>query len=149
MSDVALGIDIGTSGVRMAAVTRALAVVAFAEAKLPAPNQNGSRLTQDAGLWWSAVAACLESLDLKGHDLRAIAIDGTSGTIVAIDEAGRPLAPASMYNDGAEVEHVKAVADVASPETAALGATSPLARAMRFSVGRIVHQADWIAGKLG
>jgi D-ribulokinase len=54
-----------------------------------------------------------------------------------------------MYNDVAEAEAVAAVKAVASRETAALGSTSPLARAIPMQKGamRILHQADWLLGK--
>jgi hypothetical protein len=82
--------------------------------------------------------------------VKAIAVDGTSGTILPIAEDGSPLGLASMYNDVAEAGDLAKVKAVASPETAALGSTSPLARAMPMAANahRIVHQADWIAGKL-
>ncbi len=39
-------------------------------------------------------------LDVGTQGSRAIvAVDSTSGTIVAVDERGRPLMPAIMYND--------------------------------------------------
>jgi sugar (pentulose or hexulose) kinase len=55
-----------------------------------------------------------------------------------------------MYDDAADAEMLKRVAACAPPETAALGSTSPLARALAMgkATPRILHQADWIAGKL-
>ena len=55
-----------------------------------------------------------------------------------------------MYNDVAEAKDVAAVAAVAPNDTAALGSTSPLARALPMTAlaSRIIHQADWIAGRL-
>ena len=55
-----------------------------------------------------------------------------------------------MYNDVCEKALLALVAAVAPRETAALGSTSPLARAMEIHKPgtRIIHQADWIMGKL-
>ena len=55
-----------------------------------------------------------------------------------------------MYNDVAEKPLLALVASAAPRETAALGSTSPLARAMELHKPgtRIIHQADWILGKL-
>jgi sugar (pentulose or hexulose) kinase len=55
-----------------------------------------------------------------------------------------------MYNDVAEKPLLALVAAAAPRETAALGGTSPLARAMEFHKPgtRILHQADWIMGRL-
>ncbi len=149
-TDVALGIDVGTSGVRVVATDRAGATIAMATAPIPVPLQTGERIEQDAEVWWQAVATALTALDVDKARVRAIAVDGTSGTILPIADDGTPLAKASLYNDRAEPQHVARVAAVAPAETAALGSTSPLARAMRFGGdGRVIHQADWIAGRLG
>jgi D-ribulokinase len=55
-----------------------------------------------------------------------------------------------MYNDVCEAAKLALVAAVAPRDTAALGSTSPLARAMEMpgDAARIVHQADWIMGRL-
>lgn len=149
MTDVALGIDIGTSGLRIAVAGRDGEELAYASAPIQAPITEG-RALQDPDLWWQAVQQAFSSLDLSKFSVKALAIDGTSGTIVPIDVAGAPIGLASMYNDVAEVDALAAVKAVAPAETAALGSTSPLARALVMQKGaaRIVHQADWLLGKL-
>ena len=148
--DAVLGIDIGTSGVRIAAVDRSNGLKAMSVAPILAPLQTGFRILQDPAIWWNAVLGAFKSLDLAGLDIRALAVDGTSGTIVPVNRDGSPAGLASMYNDVAEAEHIARIAAVAPKETAALGATSPLARAMamRGDGLRIIHQADWIVGQL-
>ena len=149
MTDVVLGIDIGTSGVRIAAASRDGSLFTMSKAAIAAPLQNSGRSLQDPQLWWDAIAEAFASLDLKGLNVLALAIDGTSGTILAVDAAGKPLGLASMYNDLAERSDVDKVSAVASKETAARGGSSPLARALSMQTGaaRILHQADWLAGK--
>ena len=51
MSDLALGIDVGTSGVRVAAIDHAARVVAFAASSMPAALRDHDRITQDAAAW--------------------------------------------------------------------------------------------------
>lgn len=150
MTGIVLGLDIGTSGVRIAATDAANGLVALSTAPIVAPLQTGGRIMQDPAIWWDAVDAALKGLDLRGHSVRAIAVDGTSGTILAVDGSGKPASLASMYNDVAEAADLAMVAAVATKDTAALGATSPLARAlaMRGQGSRIIHQADWIVGLL-
>jgi D-ribulokinase len=147
MTEVTLGIDVGSSGVRIAARARNGEMVAFSEAAMNLPLQSGLRLLQDPQLWWQAVEKAFGALTLEGLTVRAIAIDGTSGTILPIDDSGKPLDLASMYNDLADPEDVGRVKAVAPVETAALGGSSPLARALSMK-GRVVHQADWIMGQL-
>lgn len=150
MTDVVLGIDIGTSGVRIAATDANNAVKAMASAPIVAPITDFGRAWQDPQIWWNATLAAFPALKLDGLTVRAIAIDGTSGTILAVNADGSPASLGSMYNDVCTKENLARIAAVAPRETAALGGTSPLARAMEL-VGkgtRIIHQADWILGKL-
>lgn len=150
---IALGIDVGTSGVRIVSTNSDHRIVAFAEMALPAPLKVGAAVTQDAELWWQAVSKVLDELRSKISFDRvvAISVDGTSGTVLAIDENGVPVAPASMYNDASAKTASNVIAKVAPPETAAHGVTSPLGRAITLQkisgVARILHQADWIASR--
>lgn len=147
----ALGIDLGTSGVRAAALAAdgtLLDMAAFAF-----PDAAAGRLPT---MWWTGVEACLAALSarLSFAAIEGVAVDGTSGTVVALDADGRPVGDALMYNapcpDPVIVERIAAQAPADSP---ARGATSALARAIHLShrrgVRRIVHQADWILLKLG
>src|ERR1700730_4657443 len=153
MSDLVLGIDVGTSAVRVAAIDQAGRVAAFAASAMPAPLRDGTRITQDPAVWVrgldDAMARLASAVDLAR--IGALAVDGTSGTLVAVDELGRPVAAGSLYNDSADDAAVAAVGRVASARAAVHGATSPLARAARLQrtagVARIIHQADWIAGQ--
>ena len=147
---VALGIDIGTSGVRIAATDQNNALLAMSAAPIIAPITDFGRAWQDPQLWWNATLAAFAALKLDGLDVRAIAIDGTSGTILAINADGSPASLGSMYNDVCDPANLARIAAVAPRETAALGSTSPLARAMELigKGSRILHQADWVLGKL-
>jgi sugar (pentulose or hexulose) kinase len=148
-TDTVLGIDVGTSGVRIVASDRSGALAAMSKAPIVAPIQNGGRSLQDPAIWWNAVEQAFALLELKGLNVLALAIDGTSGTILAVDKSGGPLDLASMYNDLAERADVDKVLAVAPMETAARGGSSPLARAQSMQKGaiRILHQADWLAGQ--
>lgn len=148
--DVALGIDIGTSGVRIAAVDARGLARAMATAPMAAPLSLDGHIRQDPALWWEAVLAAFSGLRLEGLHVRALAVDGTSGTILAVGDDGAPAGLASMYNDPCGKAGLARIAAVAPRETAALGGTSPLARAMEIagSAPRVLHQADWIMGRL-
>lgn len=146
MSDLAVGIDVGTSGVRAVAIDPSGAPVAKGEAAHAVRN--------DPAAWWSAVEAALDGLFRQVDPARvaALAVDGTSGTMLALDAEGRPLAPALMYDDTAAAPDVARVAAEAPAESAAHGPTSGLAKALQLQaldgVAAIVHQADWIASRL-
>jgi sugar (pentulose or hexulose) kinase len=137
----ALGIDVGTSGVRAAVVDATKAVVSYAAEPFAPGNGRSPRA------WVAAVETAVARLDLTG--IEAVAIDGTSGTLVAVDARGEPLADGSMYNDEAAPDD-RAEAARAAPAHAA--PTSPLARALglkrRFKPAKILHQADFVALRL-
>ena len=153
MSDLVLGIDVGTSGVRVAAINQAADVVGFAASAMPAARRDGQRITQDASVWDcgldDAMARLASMIELSR--VGALAVDGTSGTLVGVDDRGIPVTTGSLYNDRADAADIAAVERAAPPNAAVHGVTSPLARAMRLlrtpGVARILHQADWIAGQ--
>ena len=148
MRGVAIGIDLGTSGIRAALVDARRDVVAMTSA----PIGGAERCNPDA--WWQALREAIGALAREASliDVDGIAVDGTSGTIVPVDSAGRPLAPASLYNARADAADIARVARAAPPGSPARGASSPLARALawRNLKGRahLLHEADWLAGRL-
>ncbi|TMJ35403.1 MAG: carbohydrate kinase [Alphaproteobacteria bacterium] len=153
MSEAALGIDIGTSGVRAVLLGRDGDILAMSQTAMMLPQQSFGRLWQDARVWAAAMDEVLLGLKakFKEHQVLALAIDGTSGTILPVDGNGAPIELASMYNDVADEKFLLAVMEAAPQDTAARGGSSPLARALEMQnkagVTRILHQADWLAGR--
>jgi sugar (pentulose or hexulose) kinase len=153
MSGLVLGIDVGTSGVRVAAIDQVADVVAVAASAMAPACRDGDRITQDASVWDraldDAMARLASMIDLAR--VSALAVDGTSGTLVGVDDRGRPVTAGSLYNDRADAADIASVQRVAPMRAAVHGVTSPLARAMRLlrvsGVAKILHQADWIAGQ--
>ncbi|RFB79032.1 FGGY-family carbohydrate kinase [Methylovirgula sp. 4M-Z18] len=146
-----IGLDVGTSGVRAAALTRDGAVVGTAATRFAT---EGLEPTTPAS-WWHAAQASLRRLarecDLSA--VQALAIDGTSGTVVAVDASGDPVGPARMYSEPCGNADILArIAREAPPDSAALGSSSALARVLmmqdRPQVSRVLHQADWLLGRL-
>ena len=148
---LALGIDVGTSGVRAVAIDTSAREVAKADTAMAEAGPN----PRDPAVWWAATEKTLKKLltSLDGGRIAAIAVDGTSGTLLPVDTQGNPLANALMYND--VVTTAGAIADVvahAPATSAAHGPTSGLLKVIRLQdnegVARIVHQADGISGRL-
>ncbi len=143
----ALGIDCGTSGLRAAMVDSAGEPIAQAAVRYV----HGSE--RDPHAWATALRDVLAQLakEIDVASAEAVAIDGTSGTLLALAEDRKPLA-ISMYNERADAEDLAAVAAIAPRDSPARGATSPLARARALSrcrgVTRLAHQADWLAALL-
>ena len=152
-----LGIDIGTGGVRACAINERGDIQGVAECALPAPRQDGDAIDQDPELWWQAALAAVLKLGqtVDFANVERIAVDGTSGTLLLIDAAGKPCSLALMYNDARAAEELARIADVAPPESGGHGQSSALAKLLHLLHRRdisgaryAVHQADWIAGRL-
>lgn len=87
--------------------------------------------------------------------MRAIAIDGTSGTVLLTDAQGQPLGPALMYNDARAREALARIQAVAPPDSTANAITAGLpkilwlaAHTRQQEIAHIMHQADWLACQL-
>ncbi len=151
-----LGIDFGTSGCRALAIDAAGEIRALAETPIPLPLQ-GAQVMQDPRDWWRALIVTLQDLCMRidRRQIRSLAVDGTSATLLLCDARGEPLTPALLYNDRRATVQAARIAAVAPAESAARSASGSLAKLLWFmdagDTGRPVHalhQADWIAGKL-
>jgi 7-cyano-7-deazaguanine reductase len=152
-----LGIDMGTGGCRVVAINQAGDVLAQVGAPIPMPLKNDNQITQDADLWWKALSSALTNLlkEVPAAKVAAIAVDGTSGTLLLCDKKGNPTQPALMYNDNRATAQAETILSCASPSSGAQGATSSLAKllwlqenGMDKKAAHALHQADWIVGKL-
>lgn len=148
---LALGIDVGTSGVRIAALSHDLNVVVVTKAAMDLSS--GPR--HDPAVWFRALTEALSSMlqTIDPREIDAICVDGTSGTVLALDQDDQPLGTALMYNDAVNDPAIPAaIAQVAPRQSAAHGPSSALSRSIalqtRPGVVRITHQADWIAERL-
>lgn len=151
MTALAVGIDVGTSGVRAVALDTGGLPAAEAAVAMAAHGDD----PRAPETWWRATQAALAGLaaQIDPARVQAMAVDGTSGTVLPVDAAGRPLATPMMYNDPVEDRTLlDRIAAEAPATSAAHGATSGLAKALVFQrtpgLARVLHQADWIAGRL-
>ena len=146
-ADLFLGLDLGTSGARAVVIDSQGAEIATAKAAMA---EFGSD-PRDPEVWWQATQAALRGA-LRGLDvlrIRALAVDGTSGTMLAVDAQGQPLGAALMYNDACtDTEILDRINAFAPATSAARGASSALARAIQLQdrdPACLLHQADWIS----
>ena len=99
-----IGIDVGTSGVRAAALADDGATVGSAAVAMT-DFGDADRSRDMVGLRSrSHLANSASSCDLS--QVRALAVDGTSGTMLAVDRVGEPVGPARMYDEPCDDEAV-------------------------------------------
>ena len=165
-----MGIDVGTQGARgIICDERGNVAAAHGEnfASLNVSAYPGGYEQQPA-VWWDAVRnvmkACQSQLKAEGLDLaqvRAVSVDGTSGTILPVGEDGEALRPALMYNDmrgKAEAVRVHEAgraleekmgyqfnASYALPKILWIKEQLPEIHGRTW---RYIHQTDYIVGKL-
>ena len=146
-----LGIDFGTSGARACVIDAGGSVVA--------EDARDFGLLEDyerAGIWrealWDLVASLPPAIRTQLSD---IALDGTSGTVLACDEELNPRHPPLLYNDARAVDEAARVARTATPGHPAAAASSGLAKVLwlkkrlGLTGARLyVNQADWLSGLL-
>ncbi|MHB1085066.1 MAG: FGGY-family carbohydrate kinase [Thiobacillus sp.] len=146
-----LGIDFGTSGARSCVID--------AEGTLIAEDTRDFGTLEDyerADIWrealWDLVTALPPSVRAQ---LSSIAFDGTSGTVLACDEALTPRHPPLLYNDDRAIDEARLIASLAPHGHPAAAVTSGLARVMWLKKrlghtgARIyLNQADWLSALL-
>ncbi len=146
-SEIFLGIDLGTSGVRGSAIDTE--GKELATARIPLPH------IQQPSDWQQAAFTVIRQLSdqVEPGMIQSIAIDGTSGTVMLCDDYGEPCSPALMYYDQGCTEEAEDINCHAPEDSAARGASSSLAKALFLlktnnDAKHICHQADWISGLL-
>lgn len=161
-----MGIDVGTQGVRCVVVDEtgritAAHSVAFATLNIA---EHAGWYEQSPADWVNAageaIRACTAQISDPG-EIIAISIDGTSGTIVPLDERNEPLRTGIMYNDPrAKAQAAKLHERLGGLESKMgyrIGASYSLPRVLWLKEEQpeiyekasvIAHQADYIAGQL-
>ncbi|NJL62027.1 MAG: FGGY-family carbohydrate kinase [Methylacidiphilales bacterium] len=151
-----LGIDFGTSGARCAVIDRQGQVQA--EGRYPF---NMAMVADLPTCWHEALFAILGQipLDIRKR-IKAIAINGTSATVMLCDRLGKPVDAPLLYNDARGADLLAQLKKIAPANHTVLSATSSLVKLLWFSqltsfsqAKYFLHQADWLGfllhGKLG
>lgn len=99
--DSYLGVDLGTSGIKLVLIGVDGNTLAESEASYPVLRPQPGWAEGDAESWWRAFIAAVGSMGpvLRQHPPRAMAVDGQMHGVVLCDEAGRPVRPAVLWPD--------------------------------------------------
>jgi xylulokinase len=93
---VLVGLDVGTTGVKALALSPEGDVLARAEHSYPLATPQRGWAEQDPEDWWRASEAALADLRVEPA---GIGLSGQMHGLVVLDEAGRVLRPAILWND--------------------------------------------------
>ena len=151
-----LGIDFGTSGARAIAIDEEQNIVATKQSNFTQTPPDKLAQTWQKTLY-NLIAQIPEAVRKQ---LQAIAINGTSSTVLLCDATGKPITAPLLYNDARGKELLEQIKIIAPDNHVVVSATSSLAKLWwwqqqpYFKQARyLLHQADWLAwllhGKLG
>ncbi len=107
-----LGIDIGTSAVKVCMTDARGEVVATADAALSSQHPFAGASEQAPEAWIQALrAACAGLPSDRRLQVRALGLSGQMHGAVALDTDRRPIRPAILWNDGRAVQECAMIAD--------------------------------------
>ncbi|MGB3509616.1 MAG: FGGY-family carbohydrate kinase [Microcoleaceae cyanobacterium] len=152
-----LGLDFGTSGAR--------AIVIDSNREIQAQTEYIWETTSNyklTDIWRGALYSLVSDIPQKlRREIRVIAIDGTSATVLLCDKYGISVTEALLYNDSRGVEMMDKLRSIAPPNHPVVSATSSLAKLLwliknvplQDEIYYFLHQADWLGfllhGNLG
>ena len=151
-----LGIDFGTSGARGIIINRLREIIYSIDYSFKNSVTDNLATVWEKTLYW-----LLDNIPINiRQNLKAIAINGTSSTVLLCDATGKPLDQPILYNDDRGKVVLDRIKAVAPPHHVVISATSSLAKLLWwqqqpiFTQGvYLLHQADWLSfllhGKLG
>lgn len=146
-----LGIDFGTSGARAIAISTTTQILH--EQSLTFTSAQEAR---DPLVWKVVLFELMDGIPREVRKrLRAIAINGTSSTVLLCNGQGEPLVPPMMYGDIGDAALLQQLETVAPAHHCVRSASSSLVKLLTFGTPPdcakaryILHQADWIAALL-
>ncbi|MEG4627091.1 FGGY-family carbohydrate kinase [Microcoleus sp. w1-18aA5] len=153
-----LGIDFGTTGARSTVIDSQGTI--HCETEYTFAN-NGQQQPELPSVWQNALWDSIEQIPPAiRNQVRAIALDGTSSTVMLCNTEGIPVCEPILYNDARGAAVTERLRAIAPDNHTVLSATSSLAKLLWLQDFReeiaptvFLHQADWLAfllhGKLG
>ncbi|MGY1857819.1 FGGY family carbohydrate kinase [Modestobacter sp. SYSU DS0290] len=138
---VVVGADLGTSGLKVAALDPAGAVVAESEVGYAVDRPQPGWAQTEVVVWRGAVEEALTALAgrLAGRSVAALGLSGQMHGAVLVDDGGRPLAPALLWPDQRATAELSRWRSLPAADRAALA--NPLAPGM---TGPLLA---WLAGE--
>ncbi len=155
INGLSLGIDFGTSGARAVAIDVSQQVQAEARRDF-----EDCAAADYASQWRATLFDLLEQLPKNTRQrITAIAVNGTSGTVLRCDRRGEPLGEPILYNDSRGREVLEAIDAIAPADHVVRSASSSLAKLLWWhrhdapslsgsAPAYFLHQADWLSSLL-
>jgi D-xylulose kinase len=109
-TDLVLVIDAGTTGCRGVAFASDGEVQASAYNEFPSSYPHPNWIEQNAEDWWKTICASTKAVMnhlAEGTEIAAVSVTNQRETVVAVDENGKPLRPALVWQDRRSTEQCR------------------------------------------
>src|SRR5476651_2098726 len=120
-----LGIDLGTSSVKVVLLNDADEIVAQHSQALMVSQPKPLWSEQNPDHWWSATCAAMHALKISHAKemggVRAIGLSGQEHGATLIDKNHKPLRPAMLWNDGRSGAQCKTLGDAVTDHANIIG----------------------------
>ncbi len=163
-----LGIDIGSSAVKVALVDPQEGVLDTAEAAVQLESHQPGWAEADPDEWWRAICGLVPTLLDRSHrdasEIEAVAVAGMVPAVLALDRGGHPLRKAILQNDARATREIEELS-LALEGIDLLGLTGSVlsqqsvAPTLRWlkrhepdlfdDTAMVVGSYDWVARRLG
>ena len=123
-----LGIDIGTSGTKVIAIDESGKLVATAAAEYDLSTPKPLWAEQNPADWWDATCACCRQIvaQIGADNISGIGLSGQMHGLVMLDEAGKVLRPAILWNDGRTQKQCDQITEIVGRETLVAETANPV-----------------------
>ena len=121
-----IGIDVGTSGVKVLAVAEDGRIVKSAVESYPLHVPRAGWTEQDPVDWWHATIKALERVMpvCAGHKIAAVGLSGQMHGMVALDDRMQVVRPAILWNDQRTERQCRELTELAGGPAALLAMTN-------------------------
>jgi len=112
-----LGLDLGTSGVKVGAIDAEGQLLARAEAQYRTESPQPGWVEQTPEEWWAACAGAIKEVVLQVDRalVQGVCVAGQSPALVCLDDRGEPVRPASIWSDQRAIREADEVAQRLGP----------------------------------
>ena len=107
--DLALVVDLGTTGLKVGVATLDGRLLASRQAQLTTVHGPDGAATQDAQQWWDLIAGMSSTLlaEIDPVGIAAVAVSGQYASIVPVDDQGTPVDDCVLWSDQRGGRHTR------------------------------------------
>lgn len=135
-----LGIDLGTSSVKIVLINEKQEILAQQSESLTVSQPQALWSEQDPEHWWQATCRAMHVLKQKFHKelsgVKAIGLSGQQHGATLMDSTHKPLRPAILWNDGRAMQQCKTLGDKVAKHITIIGS--------RLVPGFTAPKVEWV-----